>query len=568
MNILTRPKRQFLTEDFLLNSWDDLKEYFEDLKSREILSLEDLLKFLKDRSELESFLEEDFAWKYIAMNCDTEDETKKQAYLFFVQEIQPKISPLDDILNKKIYNSKFSQNLPENYQIYLRGLKSSIEIFREKNVPIFTKLEAKAQEFGKISAKMEIEHNGKKITLQKAKQLLESTNRNLRETIFKKISEERLSNKNKLDELLNELIAMRHEVALNADFDNFRDYKFVAMGRFDYTPADCEKFHEAVKTEILPFIKKLHQTRKTKLGLEILKPWDLSVDIYGDQPLKPFENSSELLDKTIRGFAKLNPKFGEFLEIMKNMKHFDLDARKGKAPGGFNYPLYEIGAPFIFMNSVGTQRDLETMVHEGGHAIHSFLVRELDIADLKSTPSEVAELASQAMELMSMDFWKLFYENNEDLVRAKRKKLENSLTILPWVCMIDKFQHWLYVNPKHTKEKRQAVWLEISREFSTGEVDYSDFEEVLANQWQNQLHIFEVPFYYIEYGFSQLGAIALWKNFRKNKTQALTEYQDFMKLGYTKSIPEIYKTAGISFDFSQEYLRELIKFLEEELERF
>ena len=563
MKIITRPKRTFLPDDFELKSWEQLAPFYANLLEREFENLNDLKQFLKDRSEVESYLEENFAWRYIATNCDTEDESKKAKFMFFVEEIQPQISPLSDKLNKKVVQSRFVKELPQNYKIYQRELTAQIEIFREENIEIYTEIEKKAQEFGEIASKMEIEHEGKRITLQQAGKLLESPEREVRESVYRKMAARRLQEKEGLDTLLTDLIKLRDKVGKNADFKNFRDYKFVALNRFDYTAQDCEAFHDSVQKTVLPVIKAFQEERRKALTLEVLKPWDLGVDVSGKE-LKPFKTSTELVEKTITGFAKLDPKFGEYLEIMRNMNHFDLDSRSGKAPGGFNYPLYEIGVPFIFMNAVGSQRDLETMVHEGGHAIHSFLTRDLEIADLKSTPSEVAELASQAMELISMDFWDLFYDSEEDLKIAKKGKLEDVIAVLPWVCMVDKFQHWLYVNPTHFAKEREDYWVSVWKEFSTGMVDFTGFEDVTKNRWQNQLHIFEVPFYYIEYAFSQLGSIALWKNYLENPEKGLAQYKDFMKLGNTKSIPEIYKAAGIDFNFSQEYIQELMDFVLEE----
>ncbi|MCK5460984.1 M3 family oligoendopeptidase [Candidatus Gracilibacteria bacterium] len=567
MKIIKRPNRCFLPEDFSFTTWKELEIFFQKLLDREIASLKELKQFLQDRSELESFLEENFAWRYIKMNCDTKSVEKKESFLFFVQEIQPNISPFSDKLNKKIVQNKFTSKLPDSYKIFLRKLETSIEIFREKNVPLFTEIEEESQKYGVISSQMMIEHEGEKLTIQQAGKFLESPDRQLRETIYRAMSDRRLEEKEKLDNLMDRLIYLRDQVAYNADFENFRDYKFKKLNRFDYTPKDCEIFHETVKQEILPLLKKFQQHRKEVLELDMLRPWDLSVDISGKAELKPFTNSKELVKKTIKGFSNLDPNFGEYIEIMRDMRHFDLDSRKGKAPGGFNYPLYEIGVPFIFMNAVGTHRDLETMVHEGGHAIHSFLTKDLEISDLKSTPSEVAELASQSMELISMDFWDLFYTNQADLKRAKQQKLETSLSILPWICVVDKFQHWLYVNPKYTSVERQKEWMAIVEEFSTQEVDYIGLEEALAYKWQSQLHIFEVPFYYIEYGFSQLGSIALWKNFLENRKKGLKHYKNFMRLGSTKSIPEIYQAAGISFKFSASYVRELAEFVLEQYER-
>jgi oligoendopeptidase F len=342
---------------------------------------------------------------------------------------------------------------------------------------------------------------------------------------------------------------------------------FAAMGRFDYTPEDCFDFHKAIAKEVVPVTNNFDKKRKDQLGLTNLKPWDTQVDTTGKPPLKPFNGGEELIDNAINCFYKIRTYFGERLEIMKQMKYVDLESKNGKAPGGFNYPLHEIGVPFIYMNAVGSQRDLVTMVHEGGHAVHSFLCRDLPLIDFKNAPSEVAELASMSMELITMDYWNEFYDNEEDLKRAKKEQLQKILETLPWVASIDKFQHWLYENPTHTAEERNATWNSIMKVFGSDVIDWSEHQEDLTNLWQKQLHLFEVPFYYIEYGMAQLGAIAVWRNFKQNPEQAIDQYVAALKLGYTKSIKEIYETAGIEFNFTQAYVKELVDFVKEELSK-
>ncbi|MDB0007437.1 M3 family metallopeptidase, partial [Flavobacteriales bacterium] len=299
---------------------------------------------------------------------------------------------------------------------------------------------------------------------------------------------------------------------------------------------------------------------------EAYKPWDTSVDAEGKAPLKPFEGGEDLIDKSIRCFERLSPYYGQCLSTMKAMKHIDLVSKEGKAPGGFNYPLHEIGVPFIYMNAVGSQRDLVTMVHEGGHAIHSFLSRDLDLCDFKSTPSEVAELASMSMELISMDTWDEFYSNEDELVRAKTEQMQKVLEGLPWIAAIDKFQHWIYTTP-HTAEERRAEWKNIMQKLGSSIVDWDGQEDALLNLWQKQLHLYEVPFYYIEYGMAQLGAIAMWRSYKQLGKEALSNYDEALKLGYTKSIGEIYQTAGIEFNFSQAYVNELADFIKAQLNR-
>jgi oligoendopeptidase F len=293
----------------------------------------------------------------------------------------------------------------------------------------------------------------------------------------------------------------------------------------------------------------------------------MDVDISGKPALKPFNGGAELIDKSIQCFSNINPYLGERLEIMKDNGLFDVESRKGKAPGGYNYPLSETGAPFIFMNSANTFRDLTTMVHEGGHAVHTFLTADLELNDFKHCPSEVAELASMSMELISMDNWEVYFDNEEDLKRAKRDQLFDVLKTLPWVAVVDQFQHWIYTNPDHTDEQRRQAWIEIYEPFGAGFADWSEHPDAEANLWQKQLHIFEVPFYYIEYGMAQLGAIAVWKNYKENPEKGLQQYLDALKLGYTKTIKEIYETAGIKFDFSAHYVKELAEFVKGEMEK-
>jgi oligoendopeptidase F len=403
------------------------------------------------------------------------------------------------------------------------------------------------------------------MTLQQAAVLLESTDRKQREEVYESISERRYTDREKLDELFNKLISLRNKVALNADFKNFRDYMFTAMGRFDYLPQDCFDFHESVRHEVVPVLNLLAEERKEKLGLDALKPWDKAVDPTGKPPLVPFKNAGDLVEKTIRCFSRLDPFLGQCIQTMKEINHLDLESKKGKAPGGYNYPLAEIGIPFIFMNATSTLRDMVTILHEGGHAVHSVVTKDLELVDFRHTPSEVAELASMSMELISMDHWDVFFEDENELKRAKKEHLEQIIQTLPWVATIDKFQHWIYENPGHSTAERQIRWNEIFAEFTDSVTDWTGQEKYRDYLWQRQLHLYEVPFYYIEYGFAQLGAIAVWKNYKEDPKRGLDAYLNALRLGYTRSIPEIYKAADIEFNFSKEYISDLITFVRGEL---
>ena len=567
IEIPKRPIRKFVSKDLVIDSWQKIQPLFEDLLKREINSISELEQWMSDRSELSAVLEEDMAWRYIKMNIDTTNKELSEKFHFWIKEISPNIAPYSHKLNVKLIECKQLNDLDaDKYQIYLRGVKQSIEIFREENIPLFTEMEAKQQEYGAIAAKMSIEVNGEKLTMQKAQLLLKETNRSTREEVYNKIQSRRFEDEKALDDLFNELIELRQKIAHNAGFQNYRDYMFASMGRFDYTATDCYNFHDAIEKEIVPIITSFEKKRKEKLGYVNYKAWDTKVDVEGLSALRPFEGGKQLTDLTVECFKRLKPYFGECITIMQEMKHLDLESKDGKAPGGFMYPLYEIGVPFIYMNAVGSQRDLVTMVHEGGHAIHSFLSRNLDLTEFKSTPSEVAELASMSMELLSMKHWDVFYSDENELKRAKKEQLEKALEGLPWIAAIDKFQHWIYTN-KHSSEERKQKWIEIDQELGNQVINWEGQENSHAIMWQRQLHLYEVPFYYIEYGMAQLGAIAIWREFILKGEEALDNYIEALKLGYTKSISKIYETAGIKFDFSASYVRELAEFIKIELSK-
>lgn len=562
---IEKKNRRFLSNELEINSWEVVKPYYEDLLNRDISTAEAFEDWLRDRSELDAVLEEDAAWRYIRMTINTADQELAEKYTFFVTQIQPHCAPYEDKLNKKMVECPHAVTKSgTDFAIYLRSVRSALKLFREENIPLEAKINEKSQEFGAISGAQTIEHEGQTITMQKAATFLKSQDETLRKTIFEKMAARRSEDREQLDALYSELIQLRHQVAVNAGFANFRDYKFEALGRFDYTKEDCFAFHQAIKSEIVPLVKLIQQEKLEKLGKHAFKPWDSEVDPDGLEPLKPFSDGQEMLAGTVRLFSKLDTYFADCLATMGEMKYLDLDSKAGKAPGGYNYPLYESGVPFIFMNAVGAQRDLVTMVHEGGHAIHSFLSRELELTAYKNLPSEVAELASMSMELLSMDHWSEFY-SGADLNRAKKDQLETILKILPWIATIDEFQHWIYENPNHTVAQRTEKWEQLSSDYGVGLTDWTGYEDVRATSWQRQMHLFEVPFYYIEYGFAQLGAIGVWKNSLKDHDKAIAQYKAALKLGYTQSIPEIYETAGVKFDFSQEYLGEIAAFLKGEL---
>ncbi len=561
-------ERRFVPQDFTVTTWENLEPFFKTLLERAINSSADLEQWLKDTSEIEAVISEDACWRQIKMTCDTTDKALEESFTFFCMEIQPKLQPYADALNKKLIASPFTKELDqEKFYTYLRSVKKNIDLFREENIPLQAELSVMQQQYGAIAGKMTVEVNGQEYTLQQAAKFLENEDRSIRESVYRKIQDRRLHDKAAMDGLYSALIAKRHQVALNAGFENYRDYKFVELGRFDYTKEDCYQFHEAVKLHVLPLIEKIYNKKKQKLGLDTLRPWDTEAEPAGITPLKPFTTGNDLLKKSEECFEKLNPFFADCLRKMDELKHFDLESRKGKAPGGYNCPLSESGAPFIFMNAAGQMSDVTTMVHEGGHAIHSFLSHNLELSAFKEYPMEIAEVASMSMELFSMNHWESFFDNADDLKRAKEHQLERTITIFPWIAIIDKFQHWVYENPTHTVEERTAIWTSILKEFSTSAIDFTGLDAYREIAWQRQLHLFEVPFYYIEYGIAQLGAIGLWMQYKKNPEQALQNYINALSLGGTKTLPVLYETAGLKFDLSPDYIKTLMEFTNEEMEK-
>ncbi|MBX7242330.1 MAG: M3 family oligoendopeptidase [Bacteroidia bacterium] len=561
-------KRLFIPEDYSIDSWESLKPYFEYLLNQNPDSKEAMEKYLLEVNEIDAVVDEEAAWRYIRMTCDTQNEEHSGRYQVFVQEILPHISIYSDKLNRKIVENPFVNELDsEYYKTYFRSLKNEIELFREENVTLAAEEQSIAQEYSALTGKLTIEHDGKTITLQQAGKYLESHDRTVRETVWRKVAECRKQTWDEVNNIFEKMLVLRAKIAENCGFSSYTDYKYAALERFDYSRKDCAEFHESVEKVIKPLLLSFASERKELLGLKHLRPWDMSVDIFGDTPLKPFQDGNELVEKSVQILEKLNPALGKMIALMAQNGYMDVESRIGKAPGGYNYPLAESGIPFIFMNAAGSQSDITTMLHESGHAVHSFVTRDIPLNALKNTPSEVAEVASMTMELLTLDYYDVFYADEKDRIRAQKEQIMRALTVFPWVAAIDAFQHWVYDNPSHTCEERLNEWTKIYYRFHGTEIDWSGFEENVAQMWTRQLHIFELPFYYIEYAFAQLGAIAIWRNYKENPEKALGQYLEALHLGYTKTIPEIYNAAGVSFHFSADYVRELADFCQKEYEK-
>lgn len=550
--------RSFVPADADLTDLQTVKDLYAKLIASEVTSDEQFAQWIYDRSELEATVDQAGSILYIRMTCQTDDEARAKAFTEFLEKISPAIKPLDDQLNQRFVELNKSYSIDqERYAEYSRAIQADIDLFEQRNVDLQTQVDLLSQEYQKICGSMMVEFDGEERTMpQMGKYLLEQ-DRDLRERAWKASANRRMQDKDKLDEIFDKMLNLRHQIALNAGCDNFMEYKFRQLHRFDYTPADCKQYHDTVEKLVVPVWKKVCERRKARMKLDQLKPWDTSVDPLGLPPLKPFDKVDELIVKCQKMFQRVDPDLGNQFQEMADAGLLDLASRKGKAPGGYQSSLDESRKPFIFMNAVGTDSDVNTLLHEGGHAFHTMACRADHLKDYRHGPMEFNEVASMAMELLAREYIDEFYSEDEKK-RSIQEHLEDIIFILPWVATIDCFQHWIYENPQHTAAERRAKWVEIYRRFSSGSVDWSEFAEIEEYLWHRQLHIFEVPFYYIEYGIAQLGALQVWQNAKRDWSGAIRDYRKGLALGGSKPLPEIYQTAGIKFDFSAEIIGPLM----------
>ncbi|OQY10184.1 MAG: oligoendopeptidase F [Fusobacteriia bacterium 4572_132] len=566
MKKIIKKKRKYFSEDFKIDQWKSLEIELKKIEDKEIKNVKLLEEIIRKNTEIGNIISETMAKKYIAMTCNANNPKYAEDFNKFYAEIISKVELYSFKIKKKIIENKYFNELDlEKYSHLKKILKNEIELFREENIPLFVKEQELSNKYGEYFSKLTVEFEGKKQTLTQMAKYNKNPNRELREKAWRLVFEKLEESKNEFEELFDELKKIRILIAKNAGFDNYRDYIHKAKGRFSYTVEDIFEFHNSVKETVLPILKDIHENRAKKLKLEKLRPWDMLIDLDG-KILKPFETSEELINKSINVLNQVDEDFGEKLKLMQNTKLLDLENREGKAPGGYNYPLSETGAAFIFMNSIGLHSDVTTLLHESGHAMHSFATANIEIGEYAEMPSEIAELASMSMELITLDYLNEYYKDIEDVKKAKKEQLERTLDILPWVMIVDKFQQWIYTNPNHISDERDAYFNSLMEEFGTG-TDWNDLEKYRKIAWLKQLHIFEVPFYYIEYSISQLGAIAIYKNYKENKEKTIENYKEFLKLGYSKDMKTVYETAGIKFDFSKQYIEELVEFIKGELDK-
>lgn len=559
-------KQKYVPQGLQIKTWEDIEPFTTELLSREIATLGEYDRFLEDESELDAITSEEYTRRMILTTRFTDNKDYEDALNYYLQNIAPKMAEYGDQINRKIAESPFADQIKEQgFSLALRGMRSQMELFRSENIPLQIKDEELGNESGRIRGAMTVTLDGEQMTLQKAGDRLFWQDRAKREEAWLVMRERQYQDKDKLDNLFSELVGLRDTVAKNAGFDNFRDYQFKNYRRYDYTPSDCMDFHKAIEENVVPMTRDIIKHQAKGLGMDVLRPWDAAVDPQGRPPLKAFESVDDLVNKATQAFANMDPLFHDSILLMREKDQLDLGSRPHKRPGGYMTDLSVTKVPFIFANATEKVSDLTTLVHEMGHAIHTIQLRDLRLQSYGRYPMEVAELASMSMELLSYDQWHLFFPKEDDLIRAKREHLEHIITIFPWIAQVDAFQHEIYLNPSMNAEQRHDAWERLDSRFSSGMVDWSGFEHWKRTGWQKQGHIYEVPFYYIEYGIAQLGALQVWRNYKQDKKQALEQYKNALALGYTKSIPDIYATAGIKFDFSSAMLKELMEFVRGEL---
>lgn len=557
---------RYLPQDFDIRSKEAVQAWLEDLTRETPASPDDLITLISKYSELSKALSDELSWRYIRMTVNADDQLLADEYNDYYANVYAPVEPFRFRIKQLFYDSPHRKQLDaEQYQHLNRIIANDIEIYRDENVPLQIKESELANKYGSIVSKLSAYFEGEDRTVAQLGVFLKDNDRVKREAAWRLRTGLFAEKRAELDQLFDELKALRIQIAANAGFDNYRDYMHSALGRFSYSPEDLYAFHDAVEKVVIPFVKLKDEHRRKVLKLNELRPWDTVVDLDG-RKLQPFQTTGEFIERSIKVLAKVNPEYAKQLEMMGNTGLLELENRKGKAPGGYNTGINDLGSSFIFMNHVKQHNDVVTLLHEAGHAMHSAAMKDIAVVQYTDTPSEVAELASMTMELLSMDYWDEFYDNPEDLKKAKRDQLEGTLSFLPWAMTVDAFQHWIYLHPQASPEERAEAYVGIHRRF-TASVDWSGLEALREIGWMMQLHIFEVPFYYIEYGMAQLGALSIYKNYKENPDKALQQYQEFLELGYSRPVSEIYATAGIKFDFSEARIRELVDFVQQELAR-
>ncbi|MCG3126907.1 MAG: hypothetical protein CHACPFDD_01762 [Phycisphaerae bacterium] len=557
--------RQYLPASADVTTWDRAEPHYRELSERAIDSADGLDRWLRDWSELDAVFDEEGAARYIQYTCQTDDPQRERRYLDYVEHLKPRREPWLDRLRRRFAEHAVRFPLPpKRYEVLTRKLRNAIELFRVDNVPLLTEDDKLSQQYQKLTAAMTCTYHGQEHTIQQLGRYLEEPDRAVREEAWRLASDRYLADADALNRLYDDMVALRHQVGRNAGFADYREYMFRRLERFDYTPDDCLRFHDAIERVVVPAAAQLAEQRRRKLNVPRLRPWDLDVDPEGRAPLRPFETDQQLSAGCARIFHRVTPEFGRIFDTLRTQQLLDLGSRKGKAPGGYQLTYHERRMPFIFMNAVGTEDDVGTLLHEGGHAFHTWSCRNEPLLPYRTYPMEIAEVASMGMECLAHPHLEEFY--GPDAGRARRRHLTDILNFFPWMARVDAFQHYVYTHVSHSVDRRLDEWQTLTRRFAPF-VDWSGLESYDRNSWHRKLHFFEVPFYYVEYGIAQLGALQVWLNARQDYAQAVAMYRATLALGGSRPLPELFATAGLRFDFSEATLRPCIDAVMEEISR-
>lgn len=556
--------RKWLPKDATFHNWDEIRPWYQQLVDRPIDSADALVRWLEDVGELNSAVSEEGVKRYIAMTCQTDDPEREAAHLAWVREVEPRLKPYQNQIRERFLDSPHRSALdPQRFEILNRLWSNRRSLFRQANVVRETQLAELEQQYQKILGAMTVNFRGKDYTPAQMAPILEETDRNARQEAWERLAARRLADRDRLDDLFDQMVALRVAVAREAGFASFTDYVYRQRERFDYGVAEVERFRDAIEDCVVPLARQLQEKRRADLGIPTLRPWDLAVDPLGRAPLRPFENAEDFATGTQRLFHHVDPELGAQFAFLHDQGLLDLANRRGKAPGGYQETLEDSRLPFIFMNAVGIDGDLRTLLHEGGHAFHALAARGQDLAPYRSAPIEFCEVASMSMELLAARDPGVFY-SAADADRSYRQLLEGIVTIFPWIATVDAFQHWVFAHPEHNREERRAAWNALLDRFG-GIVDWSGYEEARSSSWHRQLHIFLYPFYYIEYGIAEIGALQVWKRSLADFPGAVRAYRRALTLGGSRPLPELFAAADLKFDFGPETLRPLMETLEAEL---
>lgn len=541
------PAARQLPDSFVPATFKDIEPWLLELEAREINSVEELEAWLLDRSELDSAIAEESLSRMFANSCHTDDKELEKAHMDYQTVVLPEIKPIDDRLDRKYLACPLRSQLDQQqWMVFDRDVELGVKLFREENVALEAEEEKVANRYAQLVGAMTVDFDGEERTLSGLRTYGESPDRKIRESAWRIAAERRLQDRDELDSVFDALAGLRQQQARNADFDNFRDYMHLAKGRFDYTPEDCMAFHANVEKHVLPVVKRMQEYRQQQLGLDELRPWDMDVDLNQAPAFEPFQDADGHVDVAAKLLGAVDSQFDEELRWLYGQGLFDLDTRPHKAPGGYMDTLERRRVPVIFANSGTTHSDVETLVHEGGHALNALLARDLEPVAYRMPPLEFAEVASMGLETLAMEHLPEVYPRAA-ASRARISSLEGIVTTFPWVATIDAFQQWIYTDAGHCRATREQNWLEIQKRFSA-KVDWSGLDEVRAAMWQRQLHLYQVPFYYIEYAIAQMGALQLWIRYRQDPQATVADYKKALSLGGSKTLPQLFEAAGIKFD--------------------